>query len=1018
MIVTRQNHIPFSWLLMVMVPWILFYFMIQVNGLNFFILNRLIENPVTLTLILSLPGLLFTIIPLGAYISFMSDRIWTRWGRRKIFLIINFTGQAMVLFFYPLAPSIWAFVALMFLGSLIGTFGYPFEALKLEIVPPDMRGRSGAINQWVNTIINIVFWGVVLGRFDEVMPLLGRQINGVTLLFWAASGGLLIVVFNYLFGIHEVQPKSTITGEKFDFKKVWHALTMPQLRYLYVFIVATAMLNAGLGVFSQLLYINQWGYSLQEMGFNVAVGGTLNLFIIPLVGVFADRGQNHRMTVWIVCLLMVKILTLGAFAYYTWYLPDQRPSLVEIIFFGESACIFSILAGMVYYPLVYDYVPRNLMGTYIAGAGIVGSVVNFLTSVGIGGFMWGWATLFQPPAGDMVQVCLDRSMKRPQVEQMLRAAGLRTPEGKPAVARDITARPWYANGIVVDSGTCYEARLHDADSEARRKERDDLKHKCEVLRAKIKQARKAGKPEQLIASLERKWKPVHERDTLLDSVLLDRAEQWQQEVVRGLGACVMKAGSEVLAEKPLTAVVAELPVTRKAPAKVIDRLNKELQAADPSLVDLTIVRHGHNFALAVSALEPVGTSPDSAMRPLCRRIESLAAKAAPGLVAAGVLPTPAVARSAVSLDLALVENPVRTFVSLITVCVNAVLTKFTEVPPPDQKIIALGRNVCKGDTISHARVTPLQGRNGVRIIAVVGNDSMGSIEEWMPGALAKIRTEAASLKLTVPKLVVDKGVKPIKYNYLAGNIYMFILVLFGFLLVLYFLSKERKGIVKKWGAEEAHLERKQAREQRAAAEAAAANPTPSENAPDAVETYTPGYLVPKIVGALLGLALVGIGVHESWPNIRLLVAGTKTQAVAAAIVATKPGQPDIIMPNQAEVIAKMKAVGDARDYTWTFYDQFTFETTDGSEVSFRRMVGCKMKPTIPLMDDYGLPTTAPMYYDPRDPSKTVLPLEYSTWLVSILVAVIGLIFFLLSGTLALFARKPIVLSSSDAINLT
>jgi hypothetical protein len=176
--------------------------------------------------------------------------------------------------------------------------------------------------------------------------------------------------------------------------------------------------------------------------------------------------------------------------------------------------------------------------------------------------------------------------------------------------------------------------------------------------------------------------------------------------------------------------------------------------------------------------------------------------------------------------------------------------------------------------------------------------------------------------------------------------------------------------------------------------------------------------VPKIVGALLGLALVGIGVHESWPNIRLLIAGTKTQAVAAAIVATKPGQDDIIMPNQAEVIAKMKAVGDAKDYTWTFYDQFTFETTDGAEVSFRRMVGCKMKPTIPLMDDYGLPTTAPMYYDPRDPSKTVLPLEYSTWLAAILVAAIGLIFFLLSGTLALFARKPIVLSSSDAINLT
>ena len=42
-----------------------------------------------LSFLFSLPGLLLMFIPLGPYISFMSDRIWTRWGRRKIFLIAN-----------------------------------------------------------------------------------------------------------------------------------------------------------------------------------------------------------------------------------------------------------------------------------------------------------------------------------------------------------------------------------------------------------------------------------------------------------------------------------------------------------------------------------------------------------------------------------------------------------------------------------------------------------------------------------------------------------------------------------------------------------------------------------------------------------------------------------------------------------------------------------------------------------------------------------------------------------------
>ena len=121
MLVTRQNHIPFLWLIMLTLPWALFYFMIQVNGVNFFILNRLIENPAALTFFFSLPGLLMMFIPLGPYISFMSDRIWTRWGRRKIFLIINFTGTALVMFCYPLASSVWVFLALMCLASFICT---------------------------------------------------------------------------------------------------------------------------------------------------------------------------------------------------------------------------------------------------------------------------------------------------------------------------------------------------------------------------------------------------------------------------------------------------------------------------------------------------------------------------------------------------------------------------------------------------------------------------------------------------------------------------------------------------------------------------------------------------------------------------------------------------------------------------------------------------------------------------------------------------------------------------------
>ena len=1016
MLVTRQNRIPFLWLIMLTLPWALFYFQIQVNGVNFFILNRLIDNPVALTFFFSLPGLLFMFIPLGPYISFMSDRIWTRWGRRKVFLIINFTGMAAVMFCYPLATTVWIFLALMCVAAFIGAFGTPFEALKLEIIPPAMRGRSAAMNTWVSTIINIVFYLVVIGRFDEVIPFLGREISGIKILYWSAAVGLLIVVFNYFFGIHEVTPKSTITGEKFSLKKAWQAMTIPQLRYLYVFMIATTFLNASLGSLGTLLYINQWGYSFQEMGINIAVGGILNLFLIPAVGIFADRGQHHRMRIWIVSMILVKILTLGYFAYVTWYLPDQRPSLVEIIFFGEMTCVVGIIGGMVYYPLVYDYVPRNLMGTYTAGCGVIGGVVGFFTTNGLGLFLLCWANLFQPPAGEMVRVCLEKELPQSQVEQILTHANLATPGGATAVARDIVAKPWYANGIVQDRGACYEIRLRDAAGEAKRKHRDEIKTKIDKIDAKLTFDRKTGAAAKTIANREAELAALRIESNAVGLELEQRAAAWQTEVLRGLDSVVMKAGAEILGNTPTQAGVSLLPTTRKARDREVELLNKQLQAEDNSVIGLNTVRLERGFALSFSTLLPAGRDPNEVLRTLGRRLVSLADKSTPGLVARDVTGSATVVQPAVVLELALVENPIRNFMSPISRGMNALLAHFIDLPPPDQKLISLARNICKDGLISHARAATLGGRHGVQLIIVAADEKPGDTAGWTAKVLDKIRTECASLKLTVLTPVVDQGVVPIKYNYMSGYLYVFLLVLFGFGLVMYFIHQERVGVVKKWGAEEAHAAKLKTEEPIAPTAVMVADQIPVR--PVATETYTPGYLIPKVLLALVGLAIMGVALRQAWPDLRLLVVGRPAEAVAVSVMVGKPGQPDLILKSQAELNAKMKAIANAKDYSWTFYNEFSFDTKDGQELTFRRLVGCKLKPSMPLLDDNGLPTTAKLLYDAQDPTHPVLPLEYSTWLAPALAAILGLIAFGFGTILAWFARKPIMLSADAAVNLT
>ena len=1009
MIVTRQNRIPFSWVVMAMLPWALFYFQITVSGVNFFIIKRFIDNPASLTFVISLPGILFSIIPIGPFISFMSDRIWTRWGRRKIFVIMGFSGWSVVLFCYPLAPNIWFFIALTFVFALFGTLNAPLEALKQEIIPPPMRGRSAALWTWIVNILNVTFWMIVIGRLDEVVRFAGVSLSGDKILYWSAAAGLMIAVFIYFFGVHEVNPRSNITGQHFNLKTAWRALTMPELRYLYLLLFATSMLNAGLGAMGFLLYTEQWGYSLQEMGFNIAVGGVLNLVLIPIIGIFADKGS--RMRIYLTCLGIILALNVAYFTYVTWILPDQRPSLFEIIFFGETTCIFGIIAGMVYYPLVYDYIQRNLLGTYFAGAGILGSIFGFITLNGLGLFLLGWANLFQPPAGEMVRVCVNGSRTRAEVEQILHSTPLKTPDGPVAELRQITARPWYADGIVNDAGTCFEIRLKDPVTETKRKRRDELKNETAGLEAKIKMDRSRGAPTQ---KLEEKLNAEQVEFKTLEETLAARAIAWRDEVVRVLGDQIMRPGTELLGTTTISAVVAVVPTTRKPDPKNLERFNRLLRLEDANAIDLQIVRREHGFGLSVGARIPTGSNAQVTLRDLRQHLLTLGAEVAPGLLVNDPVFEQIAIQPAVMMDLALVENPVKTFVSPITRGVNFVLSPFTEPPPPDFKLHSLARLLCKGDSISHARVDTLPDRHGLRIIAVAATNPAPDQVAWITGISAKARKEATDLRLTVPTPVVAKDAVPIKYNYMVSYIYVFFMVLCGFGLIAYFIRQEKRGKIHKLGAEEAHAEKNAAAKAEADHQAAvAAGQTPVSRAG---VTYIPGYLLPKLLLTFVGLLVVTTAVRTAWPDFRLVLIGRRTEATAVAVIARKTGQPDIRLESESAIKAKCAAVAEAKDYKWIFYTEFAYETQDSKTVTFVRNLGCKLKPSIPLLDDNGLPTTVTIFADPQGRAMPVLPLEYSSWFAPGLVGCIGLCALFVGVMLSWTARRPIPLNEDPAIS--
>jgi hypothetical protein len=1009
MLVTRQNRIPFSWVVMAMLPWAFWYFQMTMGMVSFFLLNRLVENPAALTFWTSLPGLIFTFLPLGAFISFTSDRIWTRFGRRKPFIIAGFMGWAVVLTLYPVAGSAYVFIALMFLFALVGQFNAPLEALKLETIPPPMRGRSAALWSWITTILNITFWAIVIGRMDEVVAFDAGHLSGDKILYWAAAAGLLIAVFIYCFGIKEADPKSTLTGEKFSFSKLLKALTMKELRYLYLLLFATSMLTAGLGNLGMLMYTEQWSYSNQEMGFNIAVGGIINLFIIPLIGVFADKG--NRMRIYLGCLACILVLKAAYFGYVTWYLPDQRPTLVEIIFFGELTCIFGIIAGVVYFPLVYDYIPRNLMGTYFSGAIILNGVIGFLTLNGAGVFLLWWANLFQPPAGEMVRVCLDRETDRGSIERTLAASGLKTPDGQPARSEDIVARAWYADGIVSETGTAFEIRLRDDHAKRRFDERKELQSEIGSADAKLKHARSQGAAPADLAARETALAGMRADVQRIDDELKNRSEAWRAEVLRGLGNEVFDDGAGLLKAQEAQAATALLPLLRKPTDVELERLNRAVRLADAQVVGLRVQQRERNFVMSFGAMLPAGGEATLVAAATARRVAELSATIVPGLIAVDAVLFEVTVKPVAVLEMQLVEVPVRSFVSFITRGVNAVLSVFTEVPPPDQKLHSLARSLTLDSTsgIALARVDalPAEGK-GIRVTVVAQDTTLSDAKAWHNQVRDLAGRKGGDVNLTVPVPVLKQDVVPIKYNYLAGYLWMMALTIVGFAMILYFMRAERQGKVRKLGAEEAHAET----QAKAASDAAA---DPAVAAP-AHTTYTPGFLLPKLALAALGVCLLAFALRMAASDLRLLWSGKSAQAAVSSVIATKDGQAEERFTTHADLKTKTENVGNAKDYAWVFWNEFTFTTEDGVETTFRRDVGCKLKPSMPLLDEGGLPNTVMVRYDPANPQQTCLPYEYSTWFAPFIVSLLGLGAFAVGLTLAWFARRPIILDDVAAVN--
>jgi MFS family permease len=837
MIVTCEKQVPFRWIAFAILPWASFTFNGVVIGVVFlFSLRKFVENPAGLTLILSLPS--FVSLVSQPVCSFLSDRIWTRFGRRKPFVTVALSGAAVCLFLMPLMPNFWMLLGAFMLYNACSDLNSPMEPLKLEIIPPHERGRATGAMTWCSNLATMTFFFVALGRFDDVTFFDGFMLRGETAIYWSASLLLVVMVLLITLGIRELEQKSALRGQRLSFHSFFGGLLDRELWPVYMLVVGASCLNfySGLGPLSNLLYTDQWNYTKQEMGINVAVGGIINLFAIGFLTLFADRLNRMRAYQTLICLSLA--CQVFYYCYVNFVLPDKRPTLVEIILFGETLSILGILTGLVYTPLVYDYIQRNKMGTFNAGSSVVGRLTTLITLNGVGLFVWGYAILFQPASGEMTRIVVtDPGMTQKEMLSQLRAASWTYPaDGSPAPSAAIGATSWRADGTISKVGACWEIRLRDAGSQKLAEERDRLnsedapilaEEKLLLDRIAIRKREGADVSAQVRQSAndEVRSKAIDAK-IAADSAELDRrAEIFHGEVVRTLAGSIMKEGDQVRSVTCQNALLLDLPVRQRLDPRQLETILGNLRKAEPGVIDLRPAKREDINELTVSAFPP--DNADQAV--FARELQEATEKAATG-VAPGLMPIDQAAlvprlEPAATLNLMILEDPIPTYISPITRAVNAVLGFFGDAPDPRRHLQALARGIRLPGQLEHVSVQTGAAPKTLAITAVLpdsvpsatppgdqtarlglllqGSNVPADVIPRIQTLLNRIDAAASGERITVAHPALAASYAPMKYDYMSGYLWMFFMGSMGIAITLAFQYIEARGLVRKRGIEEA-----------------------------------------------------------------------------------------------------------------------------------------------------------------------------------------------------------------------
>lgn len=391
---TGQSHIPWLWVVLFAFPSASNTLLESISGVALtYTMKKFVSDPALITLLGS-ANIAFNFL-VAPWAAWKSDHIWTRMGRRRPFLIFGWSFLLLSIVWIPFVPSLPLLALCIVVYQFCADVGYvgPWTPLYYEMVPSHQRGRAVVVKR-VGTVLSRLFFNLVLiGQFDNILevdwsfglfPDQALQISGEVLIYWSGAFAVLLVILQMVFLVRETKPATLPEHRKFSpMLYIRELFGERQWRLLFLLMFCSLALTAGLGQLNPLLITEQFGYDKGLYGKIMSVNIGFEIFILlPIALVVIDR--LDRFQIFQAGLILSTVQALSYWVYVEFFAPGGIPTPAQIIFFNLWNSAADVVAGLALEPLIFDFIPRNKMGTINSGFLFVRGALALLVFNGVG----------------------------------------------------------------------------------------------------------------------------------------------------------------------------------------------------------------------------------------------------------------------------------------------------------------------------------------------------------------------------------------------------------------------------------------------------------------------------------------------------------------------------------------------------------------------------------------------------------------------------------------------------------